>query len=100
MRTIALLLMLCSLSATAQKQKFDFIATANNEKKDTVHISTSVNALSFEWKDGAVDLYTYTNGVFPIGNADIICFDDYTVARYLIVYYTSDKRDKIDYAIL
>lgn len=98
MSKLTLLLMLITGSVIAQQKKFDFVATTS--ANDTVYISTAVKALSLEWKDGRVDLYAYTNGVYSVGDADIICFDDFTVARYMIVYYTSDKRDKIKYAIL
>lgn len=98
MKHLILLLMLFALSATAQQKQFDFYAVTGDT--DTVHISTAVKALSIEWKDGHVELFPYTTGVFPIGNAaDIICFDDFTSARYMMLYY-NEKHDKMRYGFL
>ena len=94
-----LILMLIPALGIAQQRQFDFKAV--DAGKDTLRISTGVKSLALEWKDGHTELYPYDKGVYAIGEtAEIICFDDFSTARYMMIYYTSAKHDQISYGYL
>jgi hypothetical protein len=91
-KILTTLLMLTALSLSAQVKKYDFNVYSG---KDTAHVITSGGYLVLDWKDGCVDMYPYDIGVYEYEHCDMICFDEFDIARFAIVFYT--KKHKLDH---
>ena len=86
------LLTLTALNLSAQVKKYDFNVYSG---KDTAHVITSGGYLVLDWKDGCIDMYPYDMGVYEYEHFDIVCFDEFEVARFAIISY--NKKHKLDH---
>jgi hypothetical protein len=91
-KMLTVLMMLIMFSLSAQIKNYNFYAYSG---KDTAHVITSIGCLVLDWKDGCIDMYPYDMGVYEYEHCDMICFDEFDIARFAIVFYT--KKHKLDH---
>jgi hypothetical protein len=87
-KILTALMMLITLSLSAQDKYYRFDAYVGT---DTVHVETYDKCLVVEWPDKTAIVLVYDRGVFDYKKYDLICFDEFDVARYCII--EKDKKN-------
>jgi hypothetical protein len=87
-KIITVLLLLIGLRASAQDKYYRFDAYVGT---DTVHVETYDKCLVVEWPDKTAIVLVYDKGVFDYKKYDLICFDEFDVARYCVI--EKDKKN-------